>query len=49
MKQDEYSTAYQLWNAGATEVEQLNPGLDLIISIHARKNYIWTTKMLTYD
>ena len=26
MKQDEYSTANQLWNAGATEVQQLNPG-----------------------
>ena len=25
MKQ-EYSTANQLWNAGATEVQQLNPG-----------------------
>ena len=26
MKQDEYSTANQLWNAGATEMQQLNPG-----------------------
>ena len=26
MKQDEYSSANQLWNAGATEVQQLNPG-----------------------
>ena len=26
MKQDEYSIANQLWNAGATEVQQLNPG-----------------------
>ena len=26
MKQDEYSTANKLWNAGATEVQQLNPG-----------------------
>ena len=26
MKQDEYSTANWLWNAGATEVQQLNPG-----------------------
>ena len=26
MKQDEYSTANQLWNAGATEIQQLNPG-----------------------
>ena len=27
MKQDEYSTANQLWNAGSTEVQQLlNPG-----------------------
>ena len=26
MKQDEYSKANQLWNAGATEVQQLNPG-----------------------
>ena len=26
MKQDEYSTAKQLWNAGAAEVQQLNPG-----------------------
>ena len=26
MKQDEYSTANQLWRAGATEVQQLNPG-----------------------
>ena len=26
MKQDEYSTANQLWNAGATKVQQLNAG-----------------------
>ena len=26
-KQDEYSTANQLWNTGATEVQQLNPDL----------------------
>ena len=26
MKQDEYSTENQLWNAGATEVQQLNLG-----------------------
>ena len=26
MKQDEYSTANQLGNADATEVQQLNPG-----------------------
>ena len=26
MKQDEYSIANQLWNAGATEVQQLKPG-----------------------
>ena len=26
MKQDEYSTAKQHWNAGATENQQLNPG-----------------------
>ena len=26
MKQDEYSTANQLWHARATEVQQLNPG-----------------------
>ena len=26
MKQDKYSTANQLWNAGVTEVQQLNPG-----------------------
>ena len=26
MKQDEYSRANQLWNAGATEVNPLNPG-----------------------
>ena len=26
MKQDEYSTANQLWNSGATVVQQLNPG-----------------------
>ena len=26
MKQDEYSTANQLWNAGTTEVQELNPG-----------------------
>ena len=26
MKQDEYSTANKLWNAGATVVQQLNPG-----------------------
>ena len=25
MKQDEYSTANQLWNGGATEVQPLNP------------------------
>ena len=25
MKQDEYSTANQLWNAGVTEVQHLNP------------------------
>ena len=28
MKQDEYSTANQLWNAEATEVQQLNPTKD---------------------
>ena len=27
MKQDEYSTAKQFWKAGATDVQQLNPGL----------------------
>ena len=26
MKQGEYSTANQLWNADATEIQQLNPG-----------------------
>ena len=26
MKQDEYLTPKQLWNAGATEVQQLNTG-----------------------
>ena len=26
MKQDEYSTANKFWNAGAKEVQQLNPG-----------------------
>ena len=26
MKQDEYSISNQLWNAGATEAKQLNPG-----------------------
>ena len=26
MQQDEYSTANQLWNAGVTEIKQLNPG-----------------------
>ena len=25
MKQDKYSSANQLWNGGATEVQQLNP------------------------
>ena len=29
MKQDEFSTANQLWNAGATEVQQLNPDVHL--------------------
>ena len=26
MKQDEYSSANQLWNIGATKVQHLNPG-----------------------
>ena len=26
MKQDQYATANQLWNAGTTEGQQLNPG-----------------------
>ena len=26
MKQDEYSAARPHWNAGATEIQQLNPG-----------------------
>ena len=27
MKQVEYTTANQPWNAGATEIQQLNPGV----------------------
>ena len=46
MKQDQYSTANQLWNAGATEIQQLNPcGPDQRQIIRQRNDPIFTLKM----